>query len=122
MCVEEFTLWFNNEPGRVEEALDHLKDIRTLILHDSAMVPYLRALVSVGSKEISEWRYLKLDTLVIHSRYGEPLGGDTLLVLYDVVQERKSAGFPLRSVSVFLGHEWGYELQRFWSSSSEEEL
>ena len=121
LCIEELALWSHEEWRRAEGVLGHLENLRTLILHNSAMVPYLQALVPAMVKDISKWRCPKLDTLVIRTRYLDPGEGVTLLTnmlfkLCRVVEERKLAGFPLRSVSVFLCNTWE-QLE-----SSEEEL
>ena len=105
LCVEELALWFYEEGDRVKEVLNHLENIRTLILYKSAVDPYLQALVPITAKDVNEWRCLKLDTLVIYSRYGDYTDGDMLDTLCHVAQERKVAGFPLRSVSMFVDPE-----------------
>ena len=105
LCVEELALWFYEKSDRVKEVLNHLENIRTLILYNSAVDPYLRALASITAEDVNEWRCLKLDTLVIYSRYGDYADGDMLDTLCHVAQERKVAGFPLRSVSMFVNPE-----------------
>lgn len=106
LCVEELALWFYEKRARVEEALDHLENIKTLILSDSAVDPYLHALLPVRARSTDEWRCLKLETLVIYVRYDDHTGEKLLPVLCWVARGRKAAGFPLRSVSVFLVETW----------------
>jgi len=101
LCVEELALWFYEESDRVDEALDHLENIKTLVLSDSAVNPYLHALVPIRATGIDEWRCLKLETLAIHIRYDDYTGEELLPTLCCVARERKAAGFPLKSVSVF---------------------
>ena len=47
---------------------------------DSAMDPYLRAPAPASPTGVNGWQGLKLDTLVTHGRYQDPVGstGDTL--------------------------------------------
>jgi len=82
--------------------LDYLNHIRTLILNDSAMPPYVQALFPGWTNDIGEWRCSKLDTRVIHSRCRDYSGEDVISTLCHIARERKLAGFPLRSVSLFL--------------------
>ena len=109
LCVEELALWYIGRDDRVRKALDHLENIRTLILSGSTVGPYLRALVAGGDRNASEWRCTKLDTLVVHRPHTEYCQYDAFLELPRVARERKLAGIPLRSVSVFLGNDWNPE-------------
>ena len=102
LCVEELVLWFYGERDRVEEALGHLENIKTLILSNSAVSPYLQALVRATATDPNGWRCLKLDTLVIHSPHVDYSGGDILETLRYVAGRREVAGIPFRKVSVFL--------------------
>jgi hypothetical protein len=119
LCVEELALWFYEEGDRVEEVLGHLKNIRTLILSDSAVDPFLCALAR--TTDVNGWRCLKLDTLAIYSKRGDPAGEDILSTLHHVARRREAAGFPLRTVSVFLG--WTRNPKHLeWMGSDLEEL
>ena len=71
LCIEGLALWFYGGCGRVEEALGHLENLRRLILSGSEVEPYLEALVPATVADPNRWRCLKLDTLVIYSRYGD---------------------------------------------------
>ena len=109
-CVEGHALWFYQEVERVEEALDHLKHIRKLILSNSVVAPYLRALSPTEATDVSDWRCLELDTLVVHSRSRADRDGDDILCpLLSFARDRKAAGLPLRMVSLSCDSEWNLE-------------
>jgi hypothetical protein len=101
LCIEGLALWFHGGHDRVEEALGHLKNLRRLILSDSEVEPYLEALVPATATDANRWRCLKLDTLVIYSRYGD-FGEGILGTLRRVAGRREVAGIPFRKASVFL--------------------
>jgi hypothetical protein len=103
LCIEEPTLWLWEKRGRFEKVLGHLENLRTLIFHGYAIYSYLQTFVPARTEDIGEWLCLGLDTLVIHSQDEDPDNSDMLLTLCRVVREKKIAGFPLKSVSVFLG-------------------
>jgi len=121
LCVEELALWYYRECGRVEEALSHLKYIKTLILADSGVGLFIGALVPSAVADVDEWRCSMLDTIVIRNRSDNPHRGDVLSGLLYVARKRKAAGFPLRSVSVFICS--AKDPKRFgWTDSVVEEL
>ena len=103
LCVEELAVWFHERSDRVEEVLGHLEHIRTLILSDSAVGPYLRALAPMEAMHVGGWRCLGLDTLVIYNLGSLDDAGDNVLsTLRRLARRRKEAGIPLKSVSLFL--------------------
>jgi len=104
LCVEESALWFYEERDRVKEALGHLEYVRTLILSDSAAVgAYLWPLAPAEATEISGWRCLELDAIVIRNRHYLDDSGDNIIsTLCCVARKRKEAGIPFRTVSLFL--------------------
>ena len=115
LCVEGPTPRFRGEIGHVEEVLDHLEHIRTLILSDAAVTRYLSALSPDAC--VGGWRCLKLETLVIYtsnlSEY-EHSGLGMLADLSYFLRKRKAAGLPLKTVSLFYDWEWrlgGMELE-----------
>ena len=121
-CVEELALWFYQERGRVEEALHHLEHIRTLILSDTVVEPYLWALTPTDATEMGSWRCLELDTLVIHSRRCVDIDGDNILAsILPLARRRKAVGLPLRMVSIFYRQSWDRDRPR-WRDSDLEEL
>lgn len=111
LCIEGYALW--PRPGRNEnvgEILDHLGNIRTLILSGATMGPCLQALVPREAGNTSEWRCRKLDTLVVHKpHYMEYRTYNVFPELHHFARGRKLAGLPLGSLSVFLDGEWDPE-------------
>ena len=120
LCVEELALWFYEEGCRVRGALGHLEHIRTLILSDSAVCPYLWALAPTEATDMSGWQCLKLETLVIRSLNGRDYsGGEILSALSLLARRREEAGIPLRTVSLFL--RWTPHPNQFrWMKDLEE--
>ena len=114
LCVEELASPLLHPRGDdcVGEVLDHLENIRTLILSGSAVEPYLRALVAEGTRNTGKWRCTKLDALVIHGPHTEYRQYDVFSELRQIARERRLAGLPLRYVSVFLGNDWNPEQPR----------
>ena len=99
LCVEGCALWFYEKSDNVEEALDHLENIKKLILSESAVEPHVNALVPTAAPE--EWRCLKLESLVICSRYDDLARNGTMSTLCEVARERKVGGFSLKSITMF---------------------
>ena len=99
LCVEEGALWLCYQTDCVIPVLDHLENIKTLIISDSAVEPYLDALTPA---EADYPRCPKLRSLVIHNEFdpGDPNGEKILEPICRVARMRKEAGFPFRSVSV----------------------
>ena len=107
LCVEEHAFWYYDEINCVEEMLDHLKNIKTLIISNSDVEQYLDALTPAGCKYEGRWltapRCPKLRSLVIHEscKLGMSIGKWILEPICPVARLRKEAGIPFRSVSVF---------------------
>ncbi|KAF9648210.1 hypothetical protein BDM02DRAFT_2328434 [Thelephora ganbajun] len=101
LCIEEGALRFYEERRHVEEVLGHLENIKMLILSNAAVGPYLQALVPAGGTGIDGCRCSKLASLVIYNRDGDLASYQILPTLSHVARERKVAGFPLGSVSIF---------------------
>ena len=121
-CIEGLALWSYGERRRVEEALGRLEHIRTLILSDSVVAPYLRALAPTEDTDMEGWRCLELDTIVIYSRDRVDDSGENVLwSLLSLAQRRKAAGLPLRMVSLFYGPRWDRG-RPDWEDSDLEEL
>jgi hypothetical protein len=83
----------------IKAALCCLGNVTTLILSCCDERTYLLALYPDGGRQLPP-----VHTLIIHSH--DPFGVNgrsTLQTLLTIAQKRKTAGFPFRSVSVFLG-------------------
>jgi hypothetical protein len=101
LCVEEGALWFGERRRCVEEVLDHLENIKTLVICDSAVGPFLDALAPPEAANADGLRCPKLESLVIHIKNRDRTGGELIEPISRVAQKRREAGFPLGSVSVF---------------------
>ena len=101
LCAEEGALWFCDRRRCVEEVLDHLENIKTLIICDSAIGPFLDALAPPEAADTDELRCPKLESLVIYTKNGDPTGEEIIEPIFRVARKRSEAGFPFESVSLF---------------------
>ena len=128
LCVEEGALWFGERRRCVEEVLDHLENIKTLIICDSAIGPFLETLAPAEAVGTDGLRCPKLESLVVYTKSGDPAGGEIIEPIFRVARKRNEAGFPFGSISVFSprlenlagdpdGIESGVEESRKWIDS-----
>ena len=116
LCIDGYA-WQDVRGVPVEflkEALG-FENVRTLILSRNAVGPCLPALDEDPGASGSSPRFLSINTLIIYpgpppSRYFGSYRTTALSLLY-VAQKRKTAGFPFKSVSLFLcgDLEWDWD-------------
>ena len=102
LCLEGFRLWDDQERAAVDvrNALGHLRGLTTIILSFTSVKPCLLAL-DIGAD--SHLRHSpSVHTLVIHLDFYHGVWPEILQTLLTVARRRKTAGFPFRSVSLFL--------------------
>ena len=103
LCLHGYELRYGRGGGQtaIKRALERLKALTTLILSNSATSLFLSALLP-GSEG---WCGPKIHTLVIHTRARTSFRSqDVLKTVLSVAKERKAAGLPFKSVSVFILH------------------
>jgi hypothetical protein len=110
LCIESSYRWDLNS---AQEVLSCLEGIRMLVLSGPVVAPCVHALcpMAEGDPEYpdpSRWRCPKLDTLVIRSPslfWCNPMD-DIMRYLPAIAQERKAAGMPFKSISLFISSPW----------------
>ena len=105
LCLEGYSLWDGKgqSVSIVADVLGYLQAAATLILSGTTVKPCLLALDLDPNAGGHLRRFPPVHTLIIHSDFqGTGDGPDTLQILLVIAQRRKAAGFPLRSVSLFL--------------------
>ena len=106
LCLEGYRLW--DGKGRavdtVKDALDCLRGVTTLVISATTVEPCLLALdMDPGAGGLLQ-QPSPVHTLIIHST--QAASWHTILQpLLKVARRRKAAGFPFRSVSLFLLHD-----------------
>ena len=106
LCLEGYPM--RDEHGYLatddlRNALGRLPSLTTIILSFTAVAQCLLALDTHPDLDIGPWYSApSVHTLVIHSNFYHGIWPDTLQVLLTVAQRRKAAGYPFRSVSLFL--------------------
>ena len=103
LCLHGYELRRGGGGGQiaVKRALGCLKSLTTLILSNSATSSFLSELLPDPEGSCGP----KIHTLVIHTRARTSFRSeDVLKTVLSVARERKAAGIPFKSVSVFIRH------------------
>lgn len=104
LCLQGYRLWGGEGKAvdTVKYALGRLRGITTLILSGTTVKPCLLALDMDPGASGHLQRSSPVHTLIIHSEFKNTGWNDYLRTLLTVAQRRKTAGSPLKSVSLFL--------------------
>ncbi|KAF9648208.1 hypothetical protein BDM02DRAFT_3115669, partial [Thelephora ganbajun] len=104
LCIEVKELWDTGAPNvdSIKEAMGLLPNVKMLVLSHAAVKPCLLALEQIVSADGNGQGFPRLQTLIVHSHSVNRSGTDILQTLLLIAERRKAAGYPFKSVSVFL--------------------